>query len=248
MKDAFGRADGDVLTGVERAAHNGRRITARRARRQKRARHASRGVRLGSVTLSPLVAVGLIVLVLAGAAGAAFAIAGTRSPGHEAATDRTRVVPVPSSTHATPSVVPTAKAVYVRYADETGYKYYLYCTAATGCGLLDIAQDGTSKIAVTPSGGVWHREQREVIRHDPCINIVENAVHVGKPGDLVRVETTDLRRVGTQTIKGIAAPARMVGELSVRYEHPDVAGCSFSGFSDFTRRVDSPVVEYVPKT
>jgi hypothetical protein len=93
---------------------------------------------------------------------------------------------------------------------------------------------------------VWHREQRVVIRHDPCINIVENAVPIGKPGDFVSVTTTDLHRAGTQTIKGIPAPARIVGNVAVRYEYPQVPGCTFTGNPNFTQRVDSPVTEYVP--
>ena len=85
-----------------------------------------------------------------------------------------------------------------------------------------------------------------MIRHDPCINIVQNAVPIGKPGDFVSVTTTDLHRAGTQTIKGIPVPARIVGTVATRFEWPQVPGCTFTGTPDFTQRVDSPVTEYVP--
>jgi hypothetical protein len=246
MRDTFGRAGGDVLVGIERAAHTGRRITGRRARREKRARNSSRGWSIGSLTLTPAVAVVAAILVIASAAGAAVTLGGK----HGAPKATGRATPVsrvsaaaPSSTPAAPSV----KGIYARYADTAGRFHYMYCTKAAGCGMLDVAKDGTSKIAVASLTGVWHKEERTVLKHDPCINIVQNATPIGKPGDFVMVQTTNLRRVGTQVIKGISAPARIVGDFAVRFENPDVPNCTFDGSGNSTQHVDSPVTEYVPK-
>ena len=246
MRDTFGRADGDVLTGVERAAHTGRRITARRARRQKRSQQSARGWSIGSLTVTPVLALGVAVLVLAGAAGAAVALGGGKDAAPKESGSATPARPISSSTHPPTTAAPAVKGIFIRYTDAAAVVHYMYCTKAAGCGMLDVAKDGTSKMAVTSLAGVWHREQRVVIKHDPCIDIVENAVQIGQPGDLARVTTTDLHRVGTQTIKGIPAPARIVGTVAVRYEYPHVSNCTFSGMPDYTQRVDSPVTEYVP--
>jgi hypothetical protein len=88
--------------------------------------------------------------------------------------------------------------------------------------------------------------QRRVIQHDPCIDIVQNAVRIGKPGDFVAITTTNLHPAGRQSIKGISVPARIAGDVAVHFEYPEVPGCDFSGTPDFSRPVDSPVTEYVP--
>jgi hypothetical protein len=136
--------------------------------------------------------------------------------------------------------------VYIRYTDAAATVHYMYCTQSAGCGLLDVAKNGTSTIAARLVGGVWHRQERDVIKHDPCINIVQNGVPIGTPGDLVAIRTTNLRPEGRQTIKGIAVPARIAGSIAVHFTYPIVPDCSFAGTPDFTQPVDSPVTEYVP--
>jgi hypothetical protein len=245
MRDTYGRADGGVLVGIERAAHTGRRITGRRARRQKRARNSNQGWTIGSLTVTPVVGIVVALFLIASAAGAAVALGGK----HDARKMVDRATPVSRVSAAAPSskpAAPSVKGIYVRFADTAGRFHYMYCTQAAGCGVLDVAKDGTSKIAVASVAGVWQKEQRTVLKHDPCINIVQNAEPIGKPGDFVMVRTTNLRREGTQVIKGISAPARIVGDFAVRFEYPDVPNCTFEN-GDSTQHVDSPVTEYVPK-
>jgi hypothetical protein len=247
MRDTFSRADGGVLVGIERAVRTGRRITGRRARRQKRARNSNHGWTIGSLTVTPVVAIVVAVVVIASAAGAAVALGGRRGARKAAgnATPVSRVaVSAPTSV---PKAAPSVKGIYVRYADTAGRSHYMYCTKAAGCGVLDVAKDGTSKIAVASLAGVWHQEQRTVLKHDPCINIIQNAAPIGEPGDFVMVQTTNLRQAGTQVIKGIPAPERIIGDFGVRFEYPVVPNCTFPGSSDSTQQVDSPVTEYVPK-
>jgi hypothetical protein len=244
MRDTFGRANGDVLAGIERAARSGRRITARRARRQKRSQQSGHGWSIGSLTVTPVVALGLAILVFAGAAGAAVALGGN----HAARKEQRRATParsVTGSTRSSPTTLPGVKGIYIQFPDVAAVVHYMYCTKAAGCGVLKVAKGGRSTISVHSRAGVWSRVQREVIRHDPCINIVENGFNVGKPGDFVMVTTTNLRSVGRQVIKGIAVPARIVGDLGIRFEYPDVPNCTFTG-SDSARHVDGPVTEYVP--
>lgn len=244
-KGAFGRADGEVLTGIERAPLSGRRITSRRARRQKRSQQSARGFTVGRWSVAPIVAVGIAVALIAGVAGAAVLLGG----GHSTSK---RAIPVTTSPRAASSTSPPstsvgpAAGVYVRFADAAKTIHYMYCTVARGCGLLDVATNGSSKVTAVLVAGVWHLEQRVVIQHDPCINIVQNGVKVGKPGDLVRVTTTDVHPAGTKTIKGVRVPARIAGTISVHTETPEQPGCTFSGTPDFSRNVDSPVTEYVP--
>jgi hypothetical protein len=249
VKDVYGRADAEVLTAVERAAHNGRRITARRARRQKkRANQAGRGWSLGPLTISPAVAVVVGIVVLLGVAGAAAAVGG----GHESHSKSAARKPSSSGARRSGSVtsstrsgssVPAVKGVYVRFADVGGTAHYMWCTRATGCALVDVAKNGSSTVVASLAGGVWHRVERNVIEHDPCINIIQNGARIGRPGDLVMVRTTDLHPAGTQTIKGVAVPARVAGTIAVHTEHPDVPDCTFSGTPDFTQGVNSPVTE-----
>jgi hypothetical protein len=201
------------------------------------------------LTVTPVVAVVLVGVLFAVAAGAAVALGGKKSTRKEAAgTTPTTTRVASSSTRPLPpsAAAGAADSVYVRYADAAKVVHYMYCTTAKGCGLLEVAKDGSSKITATPIAGVWHLEQRFVIEHDPCINTVQNAQRIGTPGDLVRVVTTDLQRDGTQTIKGITVPARITGGIAERIEHPVVPGCTFTGYIDFTQPVDSPVTEFVP--
>jgi len=245
VKGAFGRADDDALVGIERAAHSGRRITARRARKQKRARHSARGWSIGALTVTPVIAVVAVIVVLAGVAGAAIALGGRHSRRRASAT-QTSTRPTASTTKPRPTTSPAVNGVYARFTDDVGTVHYMYCTTAAGCGLLDVAKNGTSTISVMARNGAFHDVKRVVIKHDPCIDIVRNAQRVGVPGDLAAVTTTDLRNAGSQLIKGIRAPARVVGDISVHFDHPVLEGCDFSGTPDFTRRVSSPVTEYVP--
>jgi hypothetical protein len=256
MKNAYGRADGDVLTGVERAAPTGRRITARRARAQKRKPRSSRLWSVGPLTVSPLVAAGVLIVLLAGAAGAAIVVTnGSSKPkasgaetvigGASSSTTRPPTSHTPT-THLPAKAVAPVKGIYIRFADAGRSMHYMYCTQARGCGLLEVAKGGSSTVVAVLSAGVWHRVKRDVLRHDPCINIVQNGVRVGKAGDFAMVVTTDLRPTGTKTIKGIRVPARVAGTIAVHYEIPEQAGCTFSGTPDVARTVESPVTEYVP--
>jgi hypothetical protein len=195
-----------------------------------------------------LIAIVAIVL-LAGAAGAA--IAASRGKPTAKATDHTTPVSgsLPDSTPATrppTTVVAQRQGIFIRFADAAKSEHYMYCTQAKGCDLIDVAKNGSSTIAAKPSGGVWHRVERHVIRHDPCINTVQNGVRIGKPGDLVLVNTTDLHPIGTKTIKGIQVPAQIRGIISTHFQTPEQPGCTFSAFTDGARSIDSPVTEYVP--
>ena len=246
MKDAYGHADGDVLTGVERAAHSGRRMTARHARRNKRTRPNTRGWSLGPLTITPALALMIAALLVTGAAGAAVALNGSRAPAHKQAGGATPAHKVSSSTRPSTSVAPAAKSIYVRFPDAAGTVHYMYCTKAAGCGLLDVAKNGSSTIAVSSRTGVWHRVQRTVLRHNPCINIIDKLQQVGKPGDLVSVMTTDLHQSGTQTIKGISVPARIAGTVTLAFQYPVVPNCTFSGTTGYAHPVSARVTEYVP--
>jgi hypothetical protein len=248
MQHTFGRADAEVLTGVERAAHTGRRITARRARRQKRIPHASKGWSVGPLTFTPVLVAIVAIALLAGAAGAAI-VAGrgkstAKAPDHTTAVSGSR--PSTPATRAPTTVVAQRQGIFIRFMDAAKSEHYMYCTRAKGCDLIDVAKNGSSTIAAVPSGGVWHRVERRIIRHDPCINTVQNGVRVGKPGDLVLVNTTDLHPIGMKTIKGIQVPAQIRGIISTHFQTPEQPGCTFSAFTDGARSIDAPVSEYVP--
>jgi len=251
MKDAFGRADGQVLANVERAALTGRRITARRARKQKRrAQHSARALSVGPLTFTPIALVAVSVVLLAGVAGAAAMLGGGGNSKKAGS-----VVTLPSgapTTNAPTTNAPTTatgltNGIYVRFADAVNTVHYMYCTAAGGCSLVDVAQNGSSTVAAALTGGVWHTEERKVIQHDPCINTVQNGQRVGKPGDLVVTDTVNLRPAGTQRFGGIAVPARITGTIARIYDAPEQPGCTFGGFTDSTLPVDSPVTVFQPR-
>jgi hypothetical protein len=248
MQHTFGRAEADVLTGLERAAHTGRRITARRARRQKRHHQASKTWSVGPLTFTPMLIAIVAIVLLAGAAGAAI----VASSGKSTATPVDHTAAVSGSRAATPAtprpttVVAPRQGIFIRFVDAAKSAHYMHCTQAKGCDLIDVAKNGSTTIAAVPSGGVWHRVERFVLRHDPCINIVQNGVRIGKPGDFVLVRTTDLHVAGTKTIKGIRVPARVIGSITAHFETPEQPGCTFTGVPDSARVIDSPVTEYVP--
>jgi hypothetical protein len=248
MQHTFGRAEADVLTGLERAAHTGRRITARRARRQKRHHQASKAWSLGPLTFTPMLIAIVAIVLLAGAAGAAIVASSGKSTAkpvdHTAAVSGSRAAP-PATAPPTTVAAPR-QGIFIRFTDAAKAAHYMHCTQAKGCDLIDVAKNGSSTIAAKPSGGVWHRVERFVLRHDPCINIVQNGERVGKPGDFVLVRTTDLHIAGTKTIKSIRVPAHITGLLTAHFETPQQPGCDFTNVPDSTRVVDSPVTEYVP--
>jgi hypothetical protein len=242
VNDTFGRVNRAALLAVERAAGNGRRITARRARKQKRkhtrqVQHASRMWVAGAA---------VAVTVTVAGAGAAIAVGGgddgASSAGAPSGRENAALTADSNPTSTTVPVLGAADAAgfYIQYADATGTVQYMYCTKVDGCGLVDVAADGTSTIAATQVGGVWHREVRAVLKHDPCVAIG------GAPGDLVSVVTTDLRPEGTQRIKGVRVPERIAGTVVTRYDTPEQANCSFTNFTGGTMAVNSPVTEFTP--
>jgi hypothetical protein len=247
MQHTFGRAEAEVLAGVERAAHTGRRITARRARRQKRHHHTSKAWSVGPLTVTPMLIAIVAIVLLAGAAGAAIVASSGKSaakPVHISAVGGSR--PSTAETPTPTTVVAPRQGIFIRFEDAAKAEHYMHCTQAKGCDLIDVAKNGGSTIAAKPLGGVWHRVERFVLRHDPCINTVQNGVHIGQPGDFVLVRTTDLRVAGTKTIKGIRVPAHVIGSITAHFETPEQPGCTFTGVPDSARAIDSPVTEYVP--
>ncbi len=270
MDDVYDQADGGVLVAVERAAGTGRRITAGRARKQKRkqqkrrprqAKHAGRSITVGGVSASPIVAVGVALAVVAIALGAGVAsgliggdsgsdssadvATGDSNDAAGGASDDETAAGGSSTTSTTGAV--GGNGVYIQYADASGQTQYMYCTKAAGCGLLDVATDGTSTIGAELIDGAWRREVRLVIQRDPCIggSIDQGAFVPGVAGDLARITTTDLRPTGTQRIDGIRVPARITGTITTRYEAPNQPGCTFEGFVGGSGPVDSPVTQFV---